>query len=680
MSNNTRSRNNPKLRIQISSESIGQPFMQETGTKEHLTTPKNTPPKIKDSSGLSDSDDNERDIKKAIKKMKKETKVNKLTKIYKIQKNGTTNSRLNIIAELQSIQKENKANYPNPQKKKSKCASFINKIPVINPDCLFMTIWNIIILLLMIYTGLIMPYRICFTENDTTFWRAFETTIDFIFIFDILINLNLGYKNEENEYITNRFMIFKNYLCGWFFIDIISSLPQNLIFPNNNLKTGAQLVKLVKLTKLNRLIRFFRLIKVVRFLKKISFFNTFFEFVQLNYGVSQLIIFMLFLLLISHLIACLWYFIPKFFDEEFYWVVQTHRIDDSNFEKYLLSLYWTLATVFTVGFGDIHAYNEIENVFSIIWMVFGVVFVSIIIGTLSSIIANSESRETKLNKKLMILKDFSRKTKLNPLLAQKIEFLLIYNSKKERVTNDFNVLSGIPSDLKVEVAKSVQNGLLKEIHFFNQYVTPEFIAIIIQFLVPKNFIEKDIIYDEGDIPQSIYFMLKGRVFFTKENIAYCTYVKGSYFGEIDILENHRIHSVIAASNCEFVTLSKNVYVDIIEKDFQEIFRKIVKFSKIRKRRLKHLEERMLKSYYSKGDTSINISSRFGVTGINSTLNKVQGSNTSNTNTMGLGMIDMDNSGIFSEVSSSSSSSSSSSEQYDDSYDSNEEEDIKENNE
>lgn len=89
---------------------------------------------------------------------------------------------------------------------------------------------------------------------------------------------------------------------------------------------------------------------------------------------------------------------------------------------------------------------------------------------------------------------------------------------------------------------------------------------------------------------------------------------------------------------------------------------------------------MLKSYYSKGDTSINISSRFGVTGINSTLNKVQGSNTSNTNTMGLGMIDMDNSGIFSEVSSSSSSSSSSSEQYDDSYDSNEEEDIKENNE
>ena len=644
---------NPILGIQISSESTNQPFNQETYAKDPI--PKNISIKQKESSSNINST-KDQEIKHALKQLKKESKVNKLTKIFQITKKESLNSRKDIIEELQSIQNENKINFNSH--KKNKCISCLNKIPVIHPDCLFMTIWNLIILLLMMYTGIVMPYRICFTDNDSDFWNIFETVIDFIFIFDIIVTLNLGYKNEDNEYIINRFMIFKNYLCGWLFIDILSSLPQNLIFPNQSNK-GTKLLRIVKLTKLNRLIRFFRLIKVVRFLRKISFFNVFFEFVQLNYGVSQLITFMFILLLISHLIACLWHFLPKFYDEENYWVVQTRHINDSNFEKYMLSLYWTLATVFTVGFGDIHAYNEVENIFSIIWMVFGVVFFSIIIGTLSSIIANSESRETKLNRKLMILKDFSEKAKLNPLLTQKIEFLLIYNSKKEKVTNDFNVLSGIPSDLKVEVAKSVQNGFLKEIHFFNQYVTPEFIAIIIQFLVPKNFIEKDIIYDEGDIPQSIYFILKGRIYFTKENIAYCTYVKGSYFGEIDILEDHRINSVIAASNCEFVTLGKEVYADIIQKDFQEIFRKMVKFAKIRKRRLKHLEERMMKSYYSRGDISLNMSSRFGMTTINNTLNnKGYGINSSNTNTLGLGGLDLDNSGIFSDLSSSSSSSQS----------------------
>jgi hypothetical protein len=61
-------------------------------------------------------------------------------------------------------------------------------------------------------------------------------------------------------------------------------------------------------------------------------------------------------LILSHIIACLWYFLAKI--EGFgpdTWVVRRGIMDESNFMKYLNAMYWTYATISTVGYGDIAA-------------------------------------------------------------------------------------------------------------------------------------------------------------------------------------------------------------------------------------------------------------------------------------------------------------------------------------
>ena len=92
-----------------------------------------------------------------------------------------------------------------------------------------------------------------------------------------------------------------------------------------------------------------------------------------------------------HLVACFWYLIAKIddFDEDT-WVVRMHMQDDDNFTLYITSIYWTVQTITTVGFGDIPAVTVMEKIIAIGWMIVGVGFYSFTNGNLSSIMAQMD--------------------------------------------------------------------------------------------------------------------------------------------------------------------------------------------------------------------------------------------------------------------------------------------------
>lgn len=79
----------------------------------------------------------------------------------------------------------------------------------------------------------------------------------------------------------------------------------------------------------------------------------------------------------------------------------------SNLNLYITSVYWVVSTLTTVGFGDIHAYNDGNILFSklfvttnniaergitIFWIIIGVGFYSLNIGTMTSLLANTDSK------------------------------------------------------------------------------------------------------------------------------------------------------------------------------------------------------------------------------------------------------------------------------------------------
>lgn len=83
--------------------------------------------------------------------------------------------------------------------------------------------------------------------------------------------------------------------------------------------------------------------------------------------------------------GCLWYFLGDNFDDPDNWIHYGQYEEYYSFHKYLLSLYFTLTTLSTVGYGDISGKTELEEIISIFYMFFGVAFYSYFIGMLTSV-------------------------------------------------------------------------------------------------------------------------------------------------------------------------------------------------------------------------------------------------------------------------------------------------------
>ena len=61
--------------------------------------------------------------------------------------------------------------------------------------------------------------------------------------------------------------------------------------------------------------------------------------------------------------------------------------DFSNFDLYIVSFYWTIQTITTVGYGDVYTTNTYERIFACFIMIIGVLAFSFASGSLASIIS-----------------------------------------------------------------------------------------------------------------------------------------------------------------------------------------------------------------------------------------------------------------------------------------------------
>ena len=182
--------------------------------------------------------------------------------------------------------------------------------------------------------------------------------------------------------------------------------------------------------------------------------NSIQDYLNVNYGVSRLITFIITSCILSHIVACLWHFIPLMCDDHDNWVVNNGLIDESPGRKYLFSLYWSLTTLFTVGFGDITAVNTIEYIFSIVWILFGVAFYSFTIGTLSTILVNMNTRTNILTSNLNIINNYSTETGLTKEITQEMKRVLIFKNNNNIFSwiDKQDIFNNLPANLKCNVS------------------------------------------------------------------------------------------------------------------------------------------------------------------------------------------------------------------------------------
>ena len=98
----------------------------------------------------------------------------------------------------------------------------------IYPQYKFKKVWDTLIILLMVYTCIYVPYKVAFVRITNSKSLLWETLIDFLFLCDICLNFftAIEYKINKQIFYESRYSVLASkYLSSWFFWDIISIIP-----------------------------------------------------------------------------------------------------------------------------------------------------------------------------------------------------------------------------------------------------------------------------------------------------------------------------------------------------------------------------------------------------------------------------------------------------------------------
>lgn len=254
--------------------------------------------------------------------------------------------------------------------------------------------WDLFITIVLIYTCIQTPQKIAFVDDETLGWTVALYSIDFLFFIDILVCFNSALQDDDFKTIDDRKVIACEYVSGWFFLDLFAILPLSDImvaFSSSDGGTASpdNLNQMIRLAKIGRLYKLIKLTKLLRILKIVKEKSKLLKYVrnivQLGYGFERLVFFVLIFLLISHIVACMWIFVAKFDNYEGTWM-EGDTVDLDPLEQYLISFYFTVTTITTVGYGDISASSNGEKYFCILIMIIGVVSFSVLSGSLANIL------------------------------------------------------------------------------------------------------------------------------------------------------------------------------------------------------------------------------------------------------------------------------------------------------
>ncbi|KKD34926.1 MAG: ion transporter [Limnoraphis robusta] len=425
----------------------------------------------------------------------------------------------------------------------------------IHPESKIIIVWESIIVLVSLYNYLSIPFTIAFQTDADGIWLILDLLSDTVLIADIFLRFKIGYI-DQGEFITDRQKIRKNYRSTDLKINLIASLPIDFI------------VRIFISPVPGYVIGIIRFPRLLRGFQCLGIFRRWENNVNVNPVVIRMINLVVTIFLIDHWVACLWFFIgevAQISGES--WLTNASLESARTSTQYLNSLYWSITTLTTVGYGDITPTNDLEIVFTLVIMFLGVSMYAFIIGNVASLIANLDANQGRFREKLDQIQAYMRERRIPAILQQQVRDYYQYMWEYSHdASMELDFLDELPHSIKTRIYLHLHQELLEKVPLF-QDADKGFIEDLVIKLKPRILPPNDYIIREEQLGHEMYFIKRGEViaFSEKTGRVYRTMTTGMFFGEIALLySSRRTASVKTQTYCELFVLYKEDFDQVLE--------------------------------------------------------------------------------------------------------------------
>lgn len=387
------------------------------------------------------------------------------------------------------------------------------RLPMIHPEAKFRLAWMCIGFLFIVYEAYAIPYYLAFEVEAKGALYYFASLVNSYFILDIPMTFCTGFSDKLGNVIVKPKDVASRYLRGWFVCDVVAGVPWEWINENSDKQTASMTrsFRFVRAFKLLRLARLLRLMKLKSVVDKVQ---TYIEANQLITFAVGIVRVLLLLFAVTHWVACIWFVVGKRDIKENTWVKEEGLDKNDKLKCYMTSLYFSLTTMTTVGYGDIHAMNDDEIQYALAMLLVSSVAFAGLMGTLMDLISELNRQHHLLAEKKMNLSRYMhwRAVPRKLMMGIRTHLLFLWDENEGYDAYEETVKTLLPPVLKKELCYHIYGRVLCKAPFFTWM--KDYIICVKELAdsVQSIFLERgDHLFRLGQPNMQIYMLLTGVV-------------------------------------------------------------------------------------------------------------------------------------------------------------------------
>jgi voltage-gated potassium channel len=414
-------------------------------------------------------------------------------------------------------------------------------------------IWDALILALIVVSCLLVSYQFAFSQAKALDGFQLIYLIDLFFLVDIGLNLVTTYRERGAE-VFDRRRCSRRYGRRMLVVDVIASVPYDLIawaLIGNGHVLGGSLVLALRLLRLFRIVRLF---VILRRWEAHSWSNP---------AVLRVIKYFVSILLLIHWLACVWFY--SSFANGFpadSWVVRAGIQGADAVSQYIRSLYWTITTMTTVGYGDITP---------------GRIY-AFIIGSIASLLNSINAAKNRHWERIESVTEFLRDQNVSVEINSEVRNFYEHIWERYRGVDRNRMLDDLPPPLRLKVLLHLTEEIRQTVPLF-RFASGLLRDALLTSLESRTYTPGSIIAHEGNRGKSIFFIAEGTVeiISAADDKSYGTMSNGDYFGFMSLtLDERRTASIKAVSYCEMLVLDRADFGRIKEEfpEFSDVLKRV----------------------------------------------------------------------------------------------------------
>jgi CRP-like cAMP-binding protein len=418
------------------------------------------------------------------------------------------------------------------QKGESRC--------ILNPRKSVKLTWDACNVLVLMYSLAEIFYSLAFTKDscDWNYLTEIEMFVDIFFICDCVLSFFTSYEDPQTGIeVTDHGKIARNYLRGWFTLDVISSFPLNRVVCAVGYTGIDQVhIRLLKVVRLIKVTRFLRMLRTAARLEE--------ELGHLLHNSVRFIKFFSLMALFIHLCACMWYatiaytecriprsnpvigYAPCGCDDgedcrDWNWLIKYSGGQDQydmfygNQSTYMVSLYYSVVTLSTLGYGDITPANDTEQVVAAMLALGGAIMFSVLIGSIGTLITTGNVIARYMDESVLSFVDLCRFKSVSSGLEKKVRKQVDYIMIK--APHRFIEIDVLHRTMQDEILEQIGHDLFGHIDFFKD-LTTDYKSRLVRILRPGKYNQGDYVYKTREIATEMYWVARGAVSIVKEDL------------------------------------------------------------------------------------------------------------------------------------------------------------------